>query len=120
MRQTLLRIPLDGPWTIGPFEVPGFGFGIVLAAWCLFGIVWLVRNPAQRAQLKSLLVPIGTWLAIAAAIVFVPWYVERQPRDEVAQANHALEVDPASLDALILRARAHFAMRDYTEAVADL
>jgi phosphatidylglycerol---prolipoprotein diacylglyceryl transferase len=120
MRQTLLRIPLDGPWTIGPFEVPGFGFGILLAAWCLYGIVWLVRNPAQRAQLKNLIAPVGTWLAIAAAIVLVPWYVERQPREEVAQANHALEVDPASLDALILRAQAHYAMRDYAQAADDL
>ncbi len=77
MRQTLLRIPLDGPWTMGRLELPGFGFGIVLVAWCLVGIVWLYRNPAKRAHLQALFAPLGIWLAIAAAIVMVPWFVER-------------------------------------------
>jgi phosphatidylglycerol:prolipoprotein diacylglycerol transferase len=119
MRQTLFRIPLDGPWTIGPFEAPGFGFGIVLAAWCLFGLWWLYRNPAQRAQLKTLLTPVATWLAIAAAIVLVPWYVQRQPREEVLKADEALTKDPTSLDALDARAKAEFTMRDYRRAVDD-
>ena len=76
MRQTLFTIPLDGPWTIGPFELPGFGFGIVLVAWCLVGIVWLYRNPTQRAQLHNLIVPAGIWLAVGAAIVLAPWIAQ--------------------------------------------
>jgi phosphatidylglycerol---prolipoprotein diacylglyceryl transferase len=120
MRQTLLRIPLDGPWTIGPFEVPGFGFGIVLAAWCLFGLLWLYQNPAQRAQLKSLVIPVATWLTIAVVIVLVPWYEQLQPRGEVAKADEALRSDPGLLEALVTRAQAHFTMREYARAVDDL
>jgi phosphatidylglycerol:prolipoprotein diacylglycerol transferase len=120
MRQTLFRIPLDGPWTIGPFEVPGFGFGIVLALWCLFGIVWLVRNPTQRAHLKSLIQPVGTWLLIAVAIVLVPWFVQRSSRQEVADADRMLQANPTSPDALVARSQAHFNMHEYTQAVDDL
>jgi phosphatidylglycerol:prolipoprotein diacylglycerol transferase len=120
MRQTLLRIPLDGPWTIGPFELPGFGFGIVLALWCLFGAVWLYRNPSQRAHLKSMLSPAGTWLVIAAAIVLMPWFVQRSSRQEIAEADRLLKSNPDSADALITRAQAHFTALEYAQAVDDL
>jgi|GEM_PF-359477 phosphatidylglycerol:prolipoprotein diacylglycerol transferase len=120
MRQTLLQIPLAGPWTFGRFEVPGFGFGVVLAAWCLFGLWWLYRNPAQRAELKNLLTPVATWLIIAAVIVLLPWQLQRQYRDKVLEADEALQKDPTSLDALDTREKAHFAMRDYGRAVDDL
>ncbi len=120
MRQTLFQIPLDGPWSIGPYEFPGFGFGVVLVAWCLFGIVWLVRNPAARAQLKTLVAPVGIWLAIAVAIVRVPWIAHWKPQADLTQADQVLADDPSSLDALMLRERAHYAMRDYAQAVSDL
>jgi phosphatidylglycerol:prolipoprotein diacylglycerol transferase len=120
MRQTLFRIPLDGPWSIGPLELPGFGFGLLLAAWCLFGIFWLYRNPAKRAELGALVTPVGIWLAIAVAIVLVPWFVERQSRDEIAQADRVLQSDPGSLEALITRSQARFNTLDYTQAVDDL
>jgi phosphatidylglycerol:prolipoprotein diacylglycerol transferase len=120
MRQTLLRIPLDGPWTIGPFEMPGFGFGIVLALWCLFGAVWLYRNPSQRAHIKSMLSPAGTWLLIAVAIVLMPWFVQRTSRQEIADADRLLESNPASADALITRAQARFTALEYAQAVDDL
>jgi phosphatidylglycerol:prolipoprotein diacylglycerol transferase len=120
MRQTLFRIPLDGPWTLGPFELPGFGFGIMLLAWSLFGVVWLYRNPAKRAQLQGLIAPAGTWLLIAAAIMFVPWFVQRQARAEIAQADLLLQSDPGSMDALLTRSQAHFNERDYARAIDDL
>ncbi|HET6325636.1 MAG TPA: prolipoprotein diacylglyceryl transferase family protein [Planctomycetaceae bacterium] len=120
MRQTLFRIPLDGPWGIGSFELPGFGFGIVLALWCLFGIVWLFRNPSQRAHLKSMVSPAGTWLLIAVAIVLVPWFVQRTSRQEIAEADRVLQSSPNSPDAFIARAQAHFNKLDYTQAVDDL
>jgi phosphatidylglycerol:prolipoprotein diacylglycerol transferase len=119
MRQTLFRIPLDGPWTIGPFELPGFGFGIVLAMWGLFGIFWLYRNPAQRAQLKSLVSPVGTWLLIAVAIVLVPWVVQWWS-SEVAETDRLVKANPDSPDALIARSKAHFDVLEYARAVDDL
>jgi len=120
MRQTLFRIPLDGTWTIGPLDVPVFGLGAVLAVWCLIGIVWLYRNPTQRAHLKNLTAPAGIWLAIAMAIVLVPWFVQRQSREEIAEADRILEARPGTLEALIERSQAHFNMRQYADAVGDL
>jgi phosphatidylglycerol:prolipoprotein diacylglycerol transferase len=120
MRQTIFRIPLDGLWTIGPLELPGFGFGIVLVAWCLIGIVWLYRNPSKRAQLQHLFAPVGIWLVIAAAIVLVPWFVERPARDEIAEADRALASAPSSLEALITRSQAHYNKLDYAQSVDDL
>jgi phosphatidylglycerol:prolipoprotein diacylglycerol transferase len=120
MRQTLFTIPLDGPWTIGPFELPGFGFGIVLVAWCLVGIVWLYRNPAQRAQLHSLIVPAGLWLVVAAAIVLAPWLAHLTPNAQIAEADAKLQSDPGLLEALITRARANVKKLDYAQAVEDL
>jgi hypothetical protein len=44
VRQVLFRIPIQGNWSLGPLgDVPGFGFGIVLLAWCLFGAFSLWR-----------------------------------------------------------------------------
>jgi phosphatidylglycerol:prolipoprotein diacylglycerol transferase len=120
MRQTLFRIPLDGPWSIGPFEVPGFGFGVVLAIWALIGVVWLLRNPARRAQLTSLFVPAGAWLMVAAAIVLVPWIVQTPAREEIADLDAKLRSDPTLPDGLIARAQLRYNMFDYARAVDDL
>ena len=74
MRQVLFQIPLDRPWKLGPLgQVPGFGFGLVLALWVLFGIVYLIsrgRETGWKFNLFQELSPSIYWLVIAGLIVF--------------------------------------------------
>jgi phosphatidylglycerol---prolipoprotein diacylglyceryl transferase len=126
MRQTLFRIPLDGPWSLGPFEVPGFGFGVVLLFWTLFGAVWLYRHRREFSAPAALAAPAGTWLAVAIAVVALPWLVDRlvpshvKANAAIEQADRALAVDPHSVQALVLRSQGRFVKRDYAGAVEDL
>jgi len=121
MRQTLLRIPLDGPWSLGPWEVPGFGFGIVLVLWAVFGAVWLYRYRRELAVPVTLAAPVGIWIAVAIAIVVVvPWFVERKANAAIEQADQILAASPHSPEALMMRSQGHFAKRDYAAAVEDL
>lgn len=75
MRQIILQIPLDRPWNLGPFgQVPGFGFGLVLALWCLVGLAYLVfrwYETRGKLQFSQEIWPFVNWLFIAAMIVFV-------------------------------------------------
>jgi phosphatidylglycerol---prolipoprotein diacylglyceryl transferase len=120
MRQTLLRIPLDGPWSLGPWEVPGFGFGIVLALWTIFGAVWLFRHRRELAAPATLATPVGMWVAIAIAIVALPSFVERKANEAIEQADQILAVTPHAPEALMIRQQGHFAKREYAAAVEDL
>ena len=74
MRQVLFQIPLDRPWKLGPFgEVPGFGFGLVLLLWAIYGCSYLIsrgRETGWNFKVSEALILIGTWLAIAFTIVF--------------------------------------------------
>src|SRR5580692_10040920 len=106
MRQTLLSIPLDGTWSLGPFEVPGFGFGVVLLLWTVVGAAWLYRHRRELREPSLLAVPAGIWLAVAIGIVIAPWWVERKADAAIAQADQALAVDSHSIPALMLRSRA--------------
>lgn len=74
MRQVLIRIPIRGDWSLGPLgAVPGFGFGIVLLAWCLIGAFSLRRLLKSEGGFTSeVKVAIGYWAAFAAGIVLVP------------------------------------------------
>jgi len=80
VRQVLLRIPIQGDWPLGPLgEVPGFGFGIVLLAWCLFGAFSLRRLLKSEGGVTSeLKVAAGYWAAFAVGIVLVPSIVPPQ------------------------------------------
>ena len=74
MRQVLIQIPLNRPWNLGPFgEVPGFGFGVVLAIWALFG-AWSVfakcRQSGWRLKPSEDLWHLASWVGIALAIVY--------------------------------------------------
>lgn len=74
MRQVLFHIPLDRSWNLGPLgEVPGFGFGIVLLAWALYG-AWSLyargRAAGWKLNLSDELISGAKWLAVAAVIVF--------------------------------------------------
>jgi phosphatidylglycerol---prolipoprotein diacylglyceryl transferase len=120
MRQTLLSIPLDGTWSLGPFEVPGFGFGVVLLLWTVVGAVWLYRHRRELREPSLLAVPAGIWLAVSIGIVIAPWWVERKADAAIAQADQALAVDPHSIPALMLRSRARFEKREYAKAIVDL
>jgi phosphatidylglycerol---prolipoprotein diacylglyceryl transferase len=120
MRQTLLRIPIDGPWSLGSFEFPGFGFGVVLLVWAVLGAVWLYRHRLELRDPKLLAVPVGVWVAVACAIVMAPGLVQRKADAAIAQADQALAVEPDSTQALMLRSRARFEKREYALAIADL
>lgn len=80
MRQVLFRIPIQGDWSLGPLgDVPGFGFGIVLLAWCLFGAFSLWRLLKSEGGFTSeLKVAVGYWLAVAVGIVLIPSIVPDQ------------------------------------------
>jgi phosphatidylglycerol:prolipoprotein diacylglycerol transferase len=80
VRQVLFRIPIQGDWSLGPLgDVPGFGFGIVLLAWCLFGAFSLRRLLKSEGGFTSeLKVAIGYWAAFAVGIVLVPSIVPPQ------------------------------------------
>lgn len=72
MRQVLFHIPLDRPWSLGPFgQVPGFGFGVVLLAWVLFGLWTLYdrRKDKDRKFDSGDLWSIGRWIVVAYLIV---------------------------------------------------
>ena len=74
MRQILFQIPLDRPWNLGPFGmVPGFGFGLVLFVWALFGL-WTViargRATGWKFRLSDDWSWGATWLIVAALITF--------------------------------------------------
>jgi phosphatidylglycerol:prolipoprotein diacylglycerol transferase len=120
MRQTLLRIPLDGLWSLGPWQVPGFGFGLVLLLWVVFGAVWLFRHRRELAAPATLAVPVGLWVALAISIAALPSLVQRKADAAIAQADQVLALDPHSAQALTMRAQGHFAKRDYAKAVEDL
>src|SRR5580704_5256313 len=120
MRQVLLSIPIDGPWSLGPFQVPSFGFGIVLLLWMVVGAVWLYRNRQEMREPKLLAVPVGIWLAIAILIVIAPWWLQGKANTAIAVANQKLSDDPDSTDALMLRSHAWFEKREYAKAVEDL
>jgi phosphatidylglycerol:prolipoprotein diacylglycerol transferase len=78
MRQTLLRIPLDGPWQITEnFSVPGFGLvGVPMVLWILAAAVWLFRNRREVGLRAEMVVPAGFWLAMAFIIAMLPrWSV---------------------------------------------
>ena len=75
MRQILFQIPLDQPWNLGPFgNIPGFGIGVVLLAWILFGAVMLVlriRTPKGTYRLSDDVQSFLIWGGIACVIAFV-------------------------------------------------
>ncbi len=73
MRQVLFQIPLDRPWSLGPFgQVPGFGFGVVLLVWVLLGVwEWLARRrETERPFDADDIWSIARWLIGAAVIAF--------------------------------------------------
>ena len=121
MRQTLLRIPLDADWSFGLFSVPGFGYGLVLVLWVLFGGYWLYRN-RQHLQFGTVLVPAVIWGVAAFAIVNVPSWVQKGPRSVIAMQSAIIEQQvqsPQLADHYLTRGLAHQQVYEYGEAAKD-
>ncbi len=76
MRQVLFRIPLNGPWHVGPFDLPGFGFGIVLGLWVVLGLWWAFRAYRSGNLTREAVTPAILWLIVAAVIVGLPTMVK--------------------------------------------
>lgn len=119
MRQTLIRIPLSDPWSLGPLgEWPGFGFGIVLALWVIFGAIWLYRNRELLKTPGTLAVPIVFWFGLAAVIVYLPRFVQREESGVIAATSRQIDSKPTA-DAYDVRGQAHQAKREFANALAD-
>ncbi len=123
MRQTLIRIPLDGNWSLGPLgEWPGFGFGIVLGMWIVLGAYWLFRHRHELRQRADLIGMAGFWCAIAVGIVLLP---RARPfftgiDSTINSATAVLNQEPRSRDALFARAMAYHEKREFEQEIADL
>jgi phosphatidylglycerol:prolipoprotein diacylglycerol transferase len=76
MRQTLFHIPLDRPWSLGPFgEVPMFGVGLLLLLWSALGI-WLLVLRLRQDGAKGFNADdtwgLIRWAFVAAILVAAP------------------------------------------------
>jgi len=92
MRQVLFRIPIDAPWCIGDFCLPGFGFGIVLLLWAALGGWWAYRHrQALKAKPSQLTIPAVVWLGVAIVIVGLPSWVHHSTDRQLHEAQEALD-----------------------------
>lgn len=124
MRQILFRIPLDGPWSLGPLgEVPGFGFGVVLLAWVLLGAWWLYRYGGELRLGSELITPIVVWAGIAVSVVMLPRWVQSGSTRAIAETTAALEhpsfTSHSPADLHLRRAGAWHKKREYARARDD-
>ncbi|HID21167.1 MAG TPA: hypothetical protein EYP14_02040, partial [Planctomycetaceae bacterium] len=88
MLQVLSRIPLHGPWSLGPLgKVSGFGIGIALVVWLLGGVVWFTLRWRVKRSWGNWAVPGVTWLGIAAVIVMIPEWSLRDVRAEIVRVS---------------------------------
>lgn len=122
MRQVVLRIPLDGPWSLGPLgELPGFGLGIALFAWSLFGGLWLYQHRSQLSLNRELVTSVLIWGAIAAVIVLLPGWTHRGAAQTVVETSATLEKmnrdDPRYHTVYDARDQAWRSQRDFPAAI---
>lgn len=81
MRQVLFEVPVTGNWNLGLFSAPGFGFGILLAAWAVVG-VFTLRGEWKKSGgfSKEFQGAVGWWTVIAAGIVMAPHFLPEKLR----------------------------------------
>jgi len=119
MRQTLFAIPLDGPWVLGPIEVPGFGFGLALLLWALFAAFWLWRmrrrgdKPADMAGMAAL------FGVVALVIVFVPRFARASHLVAIDHLTRAIAEHPDDASLYQQRAAIWRTLRNHPEALSD-
>ncbi len=99
MRQTLIRIPLEGPWSLGPLgEIPGFGFGVVLLIWSFVAVLWIFRHRRELAFNKETIVPAAVWLVVASAILSVPHFVRGHYQQLLEKSDRIVQTaDPITM-----------------------
>src|SRR5688500_15163709 len=117
MRQTLLRIPVDADFWLGFGYVPGFGFGLVLLLWGLFGALSWYWNRKNIG-----VVPVVLWVAVAFVIVKAPDWAQRTPRSIIAAESAVLEKQPSSQDSVehyLARGEAYEQVYEYQNAERD-
>lgn len=121
MRQTLLRIPIDADWSLGPLgSVPGFGWGVLLAVWVLICAAWTYNNHRASGRWMPDWSILLLWIGVGWAIVAAPELVHRSTNQAIAAADAALRQDPELVAAYRARSDARFTKRDYAGAIADL
>lgn len=77
MRQVLIRIPLDAVLNLGPFTLPWFGFGILLAVWIAFGVATYLRRRRAKATSADDVHQGFVWAIVAIAIIAAPQIQQR-------------------------------------------
>ena len=71
LRQVLFEIPLKAPWNLGPLgQVPGFGFGLVLLIWLVWGGISLWRD-SKRADFVAAEWRSSALFVLGGAVVIV-------------------------------------------------
>jgi phosphatidylglycerol:prolipoprotein diacylglycerol transferase len=120
VQQTLFRIPLDAPWSLGPLgEVPGFGFGLALVLWVLVGGFWCYRMRKELELSPALLLPAAFWIVGAIIIVRVPSFIHRDAHSVIEGATAAIARGDAPTPAYMARGHAYQTIHDDVRAAAD-
>jgi phosphatidylglycerol:prolipoprotein diacylglycerol transferase len=124
MRQTLLRIPLEGSWSLGPLgDVPGFGVGLVLLVWMAFGDWWLFQHRRDLAFNTETIAPAIVWLVIAAVIISVPHFVRSHYEQLIDDSEKIVQStspqDSGFYIAFSKRDQAWWTLSDYETAIAS-
>ena len=122
MRQEFFRIPLEGPWSLGPLgDVPGLGFGIVLFAWVALA-AWTLFRHRRNLKFNGELAGSATiWFVVALVIVLVPGFIRRHHEKTIETANAVLTSAPSespdAYKAYELRDHGWRALRTYEIAI---
>lgn len=119
MLQTLFRIPIDAPWTFGPIEVPGFGFGAALALWIAVAAYWCFHFRKDLHFGVELFVPAVIWLVVAIGIVRAPTLVHRESYGVIEGTTAAIDSGRESVPVRMARGRAFLETHEDARAVED-
>ncbi len=120
MHQVLFRIPLYGPWTLGPLQVPGFGVGVVLLVWCLFALWWGVNRWRKGDRLsRTWAFPAFVWVAVTGAILLVPRLAIHSTEQKIQFVTRLLQQRPGDVKLLLARADLYAQKLDFQAALSD-
>lgn len=123
MQQTLLRIPIDAGIPLGSFSLPLFGWGLLLALWCVYGL-WQLRVFWKQKTAETTW-PVGSillWAVVAGVMVYAPTWAQSGFRKEIARLDAALKRQPRGAQAAanyLQRGTQKRQLREYDAAIAD-